>query len=410
MPKPRQLQTVVDASVTEQPQWMPWPLLSFLSGVAVALVGWLVCTGLATIAWFGASSTAYTAIVGNSTGVWLLAHGVPFHIGETTVTLIPLGLSALQLWLLALTSGAVLRSQVKHAAAPGHSWVVPLRIWALTAAGYLAFALVLALVTSAALFIAIAGVIALTLCGCALGARHYLAHLLPRVVNRSLAGAGAGLLTMLGCGAVLLTVATLLGWNSMDAMEAELGIDAAGSPLFVAETLAWLPNALIYGISFLLGAGFMLGPDTLVTLSGVQIGFLPALPTFGALPEPGIQPSWLMLLLATGIVVGAVSALVAVRSLLDEDLIKVTLVSGLAGLLTSAFLLALGWLASGDLGADRMAGFGPRLFELMLVAPILLTLSSAATGLLRWFLYQRRQIVTEEATTQLRGEKRDTQT
>ena len=83
--------------------------------------------------------------------------------------------------------------------------------------------------------------------------------------------------------------------------------------LTTIATLGWLPNFMIWAISWLLGAGFAIGDLATFTLWVGQSVKLPPLPVFGLLPEP-IGADWVRL--AVQIVVPAVCAVCAMTAML----------------------------------------------------------------------------------------------
>ena len=60
---------------------------------------------------------------------------------------------------------------------------------------------------------------------------------------------------------------------------------------------------------------------------------------------------------------------------------QASLAGGACGLLAGAVFAGLAWAASGDLGTLRLAGIGPRLFPLLVMAGTTMGLSGLITGL-----------------------------
>jgi hypothetical protein len=60
---------------------------------------------------------------------------------------------------------------------------------------------------------------------------------------------------------------------------------------------------------------------------------------------------------------------------------EASLVGGLAGLLGGLVFAGLGWATSGDLGSLRLAGLGPRMLPLVIMAVTTMGLSGMIAGL-----------------------------
>ena len=86
----------------------------------------------------------------------------------------------------------------------------------------------------------------------------------------------------------------------------------AGNVALLALQLAFAPNLIIWAASYALGAGFSLGSGALVAPAGTELGLLPAIPVFGALPEVGPAGTGQLWWLAGGVLAGVVAAVVVV--------------------------------------------------------------------------------------------------
>jgi len=112
-----------------------------------------------------------------------------------------------------------------------------------------------------------------------------------------------------------------------------------------------------------------------------QVGLLPGLPLLGAVPGPGPGVSSQLLWLAGGVLAGVVSAWLALRSSAGVRVDQACLTGCVSGLLAALALVGLAWATGGDLGGARLAGLGPRLTELAVMAASTLGLSGLAAGL-----------------------------
>ncbi|HEY3407214.1 MAG TPA: DUF6350 family protein, partial [Propionicimonas sp.] len=147
-------------------------------------------------------------------------------------------------------------------------------------------------------------------------------------------------------------------------------------------------NLLGWAAAWLLGAGFTVGTGSLVSLSTTELGMLPAVPVFGALPPVGAADPWMLAWLALGVAAAAFAGFVAVRSGRTGPLGALA-AGGAAGLLTGIAYLA--WAASsrGGLGNLRMAALGPRLLESLTLGVPILLFSSVLAAMVTWFVRRR---------------------
>ena len=66
-----------------------------------------------------------------------------------------------------------------------------------------------------------------------------------------------------------------------------LGAGVAGNIALLLGQLAFAPNVLVWGAAYALGAGFGLGDGSVVAPAATQVGLLPGIPIFGAVPSSG---------------------------------------------------------------------------------------------------------------------------
>lgn len=133
---------------SESPTTVEFPLLpmALAGGAAAAMVGWLLVIGLVMIGWFTAMAIPVPRMLGFAGQLWLAGHGAGATIGDITLTLIPLGLSALFVLLTRTVVGLGLRA-VPAAALDGLGAV---KAWGLATCGYGFVGAVVALTSGAA--------------------------------------------------------------------------------------------------------------------------------------------------------------------------------------------------------------------------------------------------------------------
>jgi hypothetical protein len=112
-----------------------------------------------------------------------------------------------------------------------------------------------------------------------------------------------------------------------------------------------------------------------------QLGLLPAVPVFGAVPT---QPSgrwtlaaWLLVGVAAGVMAAWTSVAPRRRARFDET----SLIGGLSGVVAGFAVTVVAVVSRGNLGMSRLVGLGPRPFELFVMSCSLLGISGMAAGL-----------------------------
>lgn len=389
--------TVRLSRTPEAPPLLPWPLAALGGGVLAGVAGTLLVAGVVMIAWLSAIAIALPSVLTFAAQVWLLAHGGVVPVGAAGITLVPLGLT-LAFGAICFSVGgfAYRQGRLSRSGALDASGQRQLLLGSMgqVSAGYTVFAAGLAWGISGPGAIWRPTLGALLLSGVASGLGAAMAAGLrpagsgPAWLRSGFRGAAAGILALVISAAVVLATAVALGEPRIAMLESGLRFDTGGVVVWSVVILAYLPNLLGWALAWLLGAGFTVGTGSLVSLWTTELGMLPAIPVFGALPPVGVAPSWLLAWLVPGVVAGALAGLVAVRHGRTGPL--GAMAAGVtAGLASGAAYL--GWAASsrGGLGGLRLAELGPRLLEGLIIGVPLLLLSSLLAGMATWLVRRR---------------------
>lgn len=179
------------------------------------------------------------------------------------------------------------------------------------------------------------------------------------------------------CGILALAAGVISGWEKVAEIHSMYQKGLGGNLGLVVVQIFYLPNYLVWGIAWALGAGVHLGLGYTSSILGTQANLLPALPVLGILPAGNINTPWLVLL---PILIFAILGVLLTRvGKFNTETLGELVRSTLISTLLAALLLALLALAtSGSLGAGQMAYFGARpaavaAFTLLVVAlPMLL--------------------------------------
>lgn len=379
------------------PPLLPWPVAALGGGVVAGLTGALLVAGVMLVAWLSAITIALPSVLSFAGQVWLLAHGGALVIGPDAVTLVPLGLT-LGFGALCSSAGRFAYGQARQARAGDLDDAERRRVLlgsiGQVAAGYTAFAVVLAWAVAGpdALWRPTLGALVVSVAGSAVGAARAAGHRVgtagPDWWRRGVRGAAAGVLGLVVVGAIALGTAVVLGEPRIGRLEEALQFDGGGVFVWSVVVLAYLPNLLGWALAWMFGAGFTVGTGSLVSLTGTQLGMLPAIPVFGALPAVGAADPWLQAWLAAGVVVGALAGVAAARRG-SPGALGALAGSAAAGLLVGLAYLAWTAASRGGLGSLRLVDLGPRLLEALAIGVPLLLLSALLGGLVTWFVRRR---------------------
>lgn len=389
---------VTEPSVVTPPR--PAALGAILAAGASGIAGVVAFAALAVIGWLATSGGTASDAVRIGVDGWLLAHGVPLTIPGGTFALPPLGLSLAVAIVLYYAGGWVGRT----AAIDGlRSVAVGVGVFA---AGYGALGAVAAmaagtetfgagpldaLLRTAGLAVLAGGAGLVEACGLA----RAVWRRLPDELRSAVRAGRVAVVVLVGCSALVFLIALALRADRLAQLAAGLRPGLLGTILLVLLCLAFLPNAVLFTMAYVLGPGVALGTQTAVAPSGVELGPLPAFPLLAAVPAEGAPPWWLLAVLAFPFAAGVVAGLFLARRHPLLGLESAALYGGLAGLFGGTGVAVLAAVSGGAAGPGRMADFGPSAAQVALVAVITLTiagaLSAAAVPALREWR-RRRQV------------------
>jgi len=326
--------------------------------------------------------------------------------GAGRIGMLPLGLAALPGVLLWRAGRAVARVQsfarpaaANHASGPGQAIAVAIAV----AVPYALLAGALAVVSRSALASAsvpqaVLAAFAVAFVAAGIGAARALgpwsqhgARTPPR--TRSVVAGSVGSLAVFTAAGSLTTAMTLASHlHQFTATYRLLGPGLVGSGLLLLAQLAYLPNAVIWSIAYMLGPGFAVGTGTVVAPTGSVTGRLPAFPLISALPLSGhgSGPPWLTaVILAVPYLAGAVGGLIVAR-MAPSVVIEAAPIRGfLSGAVTGLMLGVLAAFAGGPLGDGRLSAVGPSPWQVAVVATLEVGISAAITAWLANWRYAR---------------------
>jgi hypothetical protein len=395
------------AEPAQRPQ-RPLALSGAIAACAAAGVGLAALTLLAAIGWIAAPHASLggglTGVLRTAIQLWLVGHHVGFGLrGVGHIGLLPLGLVLLPGALLWRAGRWVVRTgRVQRLRHVGYAAVALALPYGLLA-GALAVASRAALSAPSPLQAAGAGFL-LALAAGGLGGARALApwgRLIALLSDRArclVVGAVGALAVLAGAG-TLLVAGSLIGHAS----EFRLASDAlspglVGSALLLLAGLAYLPNAVVWAMSYVIGPGFAFGVGTAVTPTGSVIGPLPMFPLLAALPEtpqgphPGASGPLSLAVLAIPYLAGAFGGLLTVRTAPSPTVEAAPLWGLASGVIAGCVTGVLALFSGGPLGSGRLATVGPTGWQVALVAALEMGVAAAITaGIANWVLIRRRR-------------------
>jgi hypothetical protein len=339
------------------------PVAAVTAALWAAAIGLVTIGVLVTIVWAVSArgDDGVVTPVAAAGVVWLVAHHAPVDTATGTVTLLPMLLLVLPLVLLQRAGRWAAR--VTATTDPADAGLIVVA----AAAAYTALAFLVgqgaslggatvsplaALVWPA--LVAVVGLGAGVVDGASL--RPVLLDQVPPVLRRAgraAAVAGTGLVAV---SVLVAIVAVATRWSSVQSLGSTIAHGAGDVVGLVLVSLAYLPNLLVWTLSFVVGPGFGVGAGQSVSAFSAGGALLPGMPLLGAIPadSPAAAPLLLLLPVACGIAASVWLRRSERLSLVDE---VVALVA--AATIVGVATVVLCWLSGGSLGGGRLTGLGP---------------------------------------------------
>jgi hypothetical protein len=375
----------------------PLAVTGAIAACAAAGTGLAVLTMLALIGWIAAphAGLGLTGVLRTAALLWLIGHHVGFALpGTGRIGMLPLGLVLLPGALLWRAGRWVVRaggvSRLRHVGYAALALAVP----------YAMVAAALALASSSSMAtpslseaVACPFLLALTAGGLG-GARALtswprLVGLLPDRLRSLTVGTAGALAVLVAVGALIAGSSLALHLKEFRAVEGALDPGAVGSALLLLAQLAYVPNAVVWAISFTLGPGFAFGTGTVIAPTGSALGQLPAFPMLAALPSgmhSGVPPLLSAVVLIVPYLAGAFGGLLMARAAPVLALETAPLWGFACGVLAGCVLGVLASVAGGPLGDGRLAAVGPSGWQVGVVAALEVGVAAAVTaGVVNWW-------------------------
>lgn len=167
---------------------------------------------------------------------------------------------------------------------------------------------------------------------------------------------------LLGASALMLAAQWAINWISVIRLYEGMQLSLLGGILLTLGQISLLPNLVVWGADWLTGAGFAIGSGSSVTPFDTQLGPLPPLPVFAALPSSHLAFGAVALavpVVAAAVSTVAIKAHAAAMRFEFASPIAAALSLGIPVAMVSALELAvLNLMASGSIGPGRLAEVG----------------------------------------------------
>lgn len=180
---------------------------------------------------------------------------------------------------------------------------------------------------------------------------------LPHSINVA-RGVGVAVFALFAVGSILLLISFLRNLTTAQQIFDNLGLAPGEAFLVTGLQIGYLPVLLVWAISYLTGAGVLLGPDGLVSPFVAMTAPIdvPPLPILAAIPTSSPPTAWVFPIVV--VVVGALAAFVALRGNAATRPQRVAIVTIMA-VLSAGLVMFLAVLSAGSLGVERLAALGP---------------------------------------------------
>jgi hypothetical protein len=167
---------------------------------------------------------------------------------------------------------------------------------------------------------------------------------------------------LLATSALSISLALGFGWLEVIRLYEGIRVSMLGGLMLTLGQLAVLPNLVVYGMSWISGVGFSIGLGSSVSPLATQLGPLPALPIFVAIPTGGFDRALLFTLIP---MLGAFIATLLAKRHTDQmrweyaTRFSAALAFALtAAVFAAAAVMLLGLVASGSFGPGRLQQVG----------------------------------------------------
>ncbi len=179
--------------------------------------------------------------------------------------------------------------------------------------------------------------------------------------DTALRGGALAVAAIVAVAAIIAAMLILSNYAQIITLYEGLHADVLGGLALTIAQIAFLPNLVLWAVSWLIGPGFAIGLGSAVSPLGTSLGPIPAIPVLGALPVGDASYAFVGLLVPVlaGFLAGAVLHARLVANSSEAGRWPRLLAAGLgAGLVGGTLLGLLSWAAAGSAGPGRLVQVG----------------------------------------------------
>lgn len=343
-------------------QWHPkaamWGVLLAARTIAFTLL--LSALVLAPVVLVDTESPfALRTFLESTTWGWLLLNGAPPRLGAAVFTLVPWGLALIP-WLLNYHAARFLARRYQ-----GNRRFILMSTTLLFLTYVVAVTLAAVFIESISLAYSAwaALIVAALLNGSAIMAGVLSTHVfpvkLPEILRFILARGVAAVFALFGVAAIVLAVLLVANFADVLFLFNQLNPGYSGFVALTVLSLGYLPVLTVWAMAYLVGAGFSIGPEVVVSpfIPVTAPTQLPPFPPLAVLPEQAGGIAWMVpsLVIALGVLWGIG---ISVRMARESALMRLVIAVGIA-VVAAVITMALVALSVGDLGDVRLVDLGP---------------------------------------------------
>ncbi len=390
---------------------LPWFVATILGVVVAAVFGWIVPTAVAALAWFDISEGPFTEVFSSGVIFWLLGHGYGANLDDIPLTIIPLGLSIIFFGICVLLGSFAARQA--RIEAPDELSQRERRNLTLKISSVFGI-IYLSVLTFGAVFLTqpigsvgptigrlLVGGSIIGFGGAWLGASRVFgfkfATWLPDWMKPLPKALIAAQLIMIISGALALLTAITMGRSRIELIHNSLEMSGVGGFVLLLIQLAWLPNLVIWASSWVIGAGFSIGVETIISPTKLSVGLMPGFPILGAVPTQ-VNPGNMSLWMISGAIAGMVVALAVLKDRPTIKLDESSLVGGLSGVVSGLIFTAIVAVSGGDMGVNRMVNLGGKFPDVAVMAIVVMGFAGLITGLVVGLIRRPKKTPKKQAS------------
>jgi hypothetical protein len=167
---------------------------------------------------------------------------------------------------------------------------------------------------------------------------------------------------------VLLAIVVVTSYAQMIALYEGLQAGALGGFALTLAQIAFIPNLVLWVVSWLVGPGFAIGTGSSVSPLATNLGPIPAVPVLGALPTG--ESAFAFVGILVPVLAGFLAGALLHRQASAPGIPRILAIGVGMGLAAGSSLGLLTWAASGSAGPGRLVTVGPDPLQVALWAAL----------------------------------------